>query len=141
MSQVMEFKMPGLKRIAQADPRQRRMPSQQLADRPGKPRRLPADGGDAADLLRMDVENRHPPVEQSDVDGAHGERAGRLDFRFDAGRQIFLRHRHTCHSEAGQHDDDDDGSRPDGRASPHGSASGCLVGCAASNAGCFMQLS
>ena len=84
----------------------------------------------------MHVFDRDLAVEQADLDRADGGLAVALHVRLDLLGRVALDHRHRSDRSAGHHDD---GQRRDESFS-HGSASGCLEGCAASNAGCFMQV-
>ena len=135
-SHVLELDAVGAQRIAPAEARQRRAAGQQLADRPGQPRRLPASD---VQLLRgalgFQVQKRDAPGEQAHAHLVDLGRAAALDLALDACRGVPLDHRHGGDRRAGENDDGD--QRND--AFSHGSASGCLDGWAASKAGCCMQ--
>ena len=83
----------------------------------------------------MKIAERHAPAEESDLDCLDSG-AAQLNAGFDLTGRIFLGKRQRRRAETQDHND---GGGCDG-GFPHGSASGCLAGCAASKAGCFMQV-
>ena len=84
----------GLQRIAPAEAGQRRAAAQQLAERPGKARGLPAADAELSPAVGLKVDQRHAAIEQADLDVADLGRAVALDLGLDPARRVALHERH-----------------------------------------------
>jgi len=92
---VVELDATGLQRIAEAEAGERRAALQQLAERPGQSRRLPAaDAERAAQPPGLQVDKRHAAIEQADLDVGDRDHAVALDLGLDLAGRVPLDQRY-----------------------------------------------
>jgi len=123
-------------RVAELQSGEGRAPPHQLFERPRQTRRFPATDRDLAEAFGAQVVQDDAAIEQADFDRSELGCAVPFDVCLDLLGGMTFDQRHGRDGGAGQNND---GQRRN-EALPHGSASGCREGCAASKAGCLMQV-